>query len=78
MSGKTHTVEFAFGGVGLRVSDPAKVDDTIKEMIAIKRPVIVDVTSEDTGDLLHIPSEVGLIASKAGTRMARTGQIVSS
>jgi len=33
----------AFGGVGLRVSDPAKMDDTIKEMIAIKRPVIVDV-----------------------------------
>jgi acetolactate synthase-1/2/3 large subunit len=33
----------AFGGVGLRVTDPAKVDDTIKEMISVKRPVIVDV-----------------------------------
>jgi acetolactate synthase-1/2/3 large subunit len=32
----------AFGAVGLRVSDPAKVDDTIREMIDIKRPVIVD------------------------------------
>ncbi len=33
----------AFGCAGLRVSDPAKVDDTIKEMIAIKGPVVVDV-----------------------------------
>jgi len=33
----------AFGCAGLRVSDPAKVDDTIKEMMAIKKPVIVDV-----------------------------------
>ena len=32
----------AFGAVGLRVSDPAKVDDTIREMMAVKRPVIVD------------------------------------
>jgi acetolactate synthase-1/2/3 large subunit len=32
----------AFGAVGLRVSDPAKVDDTIREMMDIKRPVIVD------------------------------------
>ncbi len=33
----------AFGCVGLRVSDPAKVDDTIKEMISIKQPVVCDV-----------------------------------
>src|SRR5262249_3535196 len=33
----------AFGCVGLRVQGPAKVDDAIHEMIAIKRPVIVDV-----------------------------------
>jgi acetolactate synthase-1/2/3 large subunit len=33
----------AFGAHGLRVSDPAKVDDTIREMIAIDGPVIVDV-----------------------------------
>ncbi len=33
----------AFGCVGLRVGDPAKVDETIKEMVSIKRPVIVDV-----------------------------------
>ena len=33
----------AYGLAGLRVTDPAKVDDTIKEMIAIKGPVIVDV-----------------------------------
>ena len=33
----------AFGAHGLRVQDPAKLDDTIKEMIAINGPVIVDV-----------------------------------
>jgi acetolactate synthase-1/2/3 large subunit len=33
----------AYHCVGLRVSDPAKVDDTIKEMMAIDKPVIVDV-----------------------------------
>src|SRR5207249_2050111 len=33
----------AFGAVGLRVERPAKVDETIAEMIAIKKPVIVDV-----------------------------------
>jgi acetolactate synthase-1/2/3 large subunit len=33
----------AFGAVGLRVEDPAKVDDTIAEMLSVKRPVIVDV-----------------------------------
>ncbi|MBY0508711.1 MAG: acetolactate synthase 3 large subunit [Rhodospirillaceae bacterium] len=33
----------AFGCAGLRVTDPNKIDDTIKEMIAIDRPVVVDV-----------------------------------
>jgi acetolactate synthase-1/2/3 large subunit len=33
----------AFGGRGLRVFEPSKLDETIKEMIAIKGPVIVDV-----------------------------------
>ncbi len=33
----------AFGCVGMRVSDPKKVDETIKEMIAIDRPVVCDV-----------------------------------
>ena len=33
----------AFGCVGLRVSDASKVDDTIKEMISIDRPVVCDV-----------------------------------
>jgi acetolactate synthase-1/2/3 large subunit len=33
----------AFGAVGLRCHEPAKLDDTIKQMIAIKKPVIVDV-----------------------------------
>ena len=33
----------AFGCAGLRVSDPSKVDDTIREMISIDRPVVCDV-----------------------------------
>ena len=33
----------AFGCVGLRVSDPADVDDTIREMISVDRPVVCDV-----------------------------------
>ena len=33
----------AYGMAGLRVTDPAKVDDTIKEMMKIDGPVIVDV-----------------------------------
>ena len=33
----------AFGCVGMRVQDPAEMDDTIKEMISIKRPVVCDV-----------------------------------
>ena len=33
----------AFGCVGMRVSDPNKMDDTINEMISIKRPVVCDV-----------------------------------
>ena len=33
----------AFGAVGLRVSDPAKLDDVIDEMIATPNAVIVDV-----------------------------------
>ena len=33
----------AYGCVGLRVDNPAKVDDTIREMISINQPVICDV-----------------------------------
>lgn len=33
----------AYGCAGLRVQDPAKVDDTIREMMAIDKPVICDV-----------------------------------
>src|SRR5205814_6182596 len=33
----------AFGAVGLRCSDPSKVDETIEEMIRINKPVIVDM-----------------------------------
>jgi len=33
----------AFGATGLRCHEPSKLDETIREMIAIKGPVIVDV-----------------------------------
>src|SRR6185295_2467019 len=33
----------AFGAVGLRCHEPSKLDDTIKQMIDIKKPVVVDV-----------------------------------
>ena len=33
----------AFGAVGLRCHEPAKLDDTIKQMIEVNQPVIVDV-----------------------------------
>ena len=37
----------AFGAKGLRCEDPDKLDDTIKEMIALKHPVIVDVIVDE-------------------------------
>jgi acetolactate synthase I/II/III large subunit len=33
----------AFGGVGLRASRPSEVDDLIKEMLAVDKPVIADI-----------------------------------
>jgi len=38
----------AFGGVGLRAEKPSEMDDVIKEMIAVKKPVIVDVRIDKT------------------------------
>ena len=38
----------AFGAVGLRCEKPGEVDDTIKEMISVKRPVIVDCRVDKT------------------------------
>ncbi len=37
----------AFGAKGLRCEDPAKLDDTIREMIELKHPVIVDVIVDE-------------------------------
>jgi acetolactate synthase I/II/III large subunit len=37
----------AFGAVGLRTGDPAELDGGIKEMIKIKKPVIVDVLVDE-------------------------------
>jgi acetolactate synthase-1/2/3 large subunit len=33
----------AFGAVGLRAEKPGEVDDVIREMIAVKRPVVADI-----------------------------------
>jgi acetolactate synthase-1/2/3 large subunit len=33
----------AFGAVGLRAEKPSEVDDLIREMIAVNRPVVADV-----------------------------------
>ena len=39
----------AYGGVGFRAEHPDELDDKIREMIAVKRPVIFDcrVTKEE-------------------------------
>ncbi|MGE5477579.1 MAG: acetolactate synthase 3 large subunit [Bacteroidales bacterium] len=36
----------AFGAVGLRAENPGELDDVIKEMLAVDRPVIVDVRTD--------------------------------
>ncbi len=36
----------AFGAVGLRATKPGEVDDVIKEMLAVDRPVIVDMRTD--------------------------------
>jgi len=38
----------AFHCVGLRATKPSEVDDVIKEMIKVKRPVIVDMVVDQT------------------------------
>jgi acetolactate synthase-1/2/3 large subunit len=38
----------AFGAVGRRVEDPARLDDAIHEMLAIDRAVILDVAVDPT------------------------------
>jgi len=38
----------AFGGVGLRAEKPDEMDDVIKEMMAARKPVIVDVRIDKT------------------------------
>jgi acetolactate synthase-1/2/3 large subunit len=38
----------SFGCVGLRASKPAEVDGVIKEMLAVDKPVVVDVQVDQT------------------------------
>jgi acetolactate synthase-1/2/3 large subunit len=47
----------AYGGVGIRCDDPAKLDDAIMEMIDTPRPVIFDcLVSKDENCFPMIPS----------------------
>jgi acetolactate synthase-1/2/3 large subunit len=47
----------AYGGVGIRCSDPAELDDAIAEMINVKRPVLFDCLVEKHENCLPmIPS----------------------
>jgi acetolactate synthase-1/2/3 large subunit len=38
----------AFGAVGLRATRPEEVDDLIREMLAVKKPVIADIVVDRT------------------------------
>ncbi|MEQ8747735.1 acetolactate synthase 3 large subunit [Pyruvatibacter sp.] len=38
----------AYGGVGIRAEDPAELDDKIREMITVKRPVLFDCVVDKT------------------------------
>ena len=59
----------AFGAVGLRCHDPAKLDDTIKQMIDIKKPVVVDVLVDKTENCFPmIPSGAAALRHAAGPR----------
>lgn len=47
----------AYGGVGIRAEKPDELDDAIKEMLAVDRPVIFDcVVEQNTNVLPMIPS----------------------
>ena len=47
----------AYGGIGIRCSDPAKLDDAIMEMIDTPRPVIFDcLVDKDENCFPMIPS----------------------
>ncbi len=70
----------AFGCVGLRVDDAANMDDTIREMIAIDRPVVCDVVVDQKENCFPmIPSgkahnEMILGADdRAGTSVSKEG-----
>jgi acetolactate synthase-1/2/3 large subunit len=74
----------AYGGVGIRCEDPAELDDKIREMIAVKKPVIFDcrVTKEENCFPMIVSgkahnemtlgdevADLGSIVSEAGKRL---------
>jgi acetolactate synthase-1/2/3 large subunit len=73
----------AFGCVGLRATKLSEVDDVIKEMIAVKRPVVVDMCVDQKENCFPmIPSGaahnemiLGPTDKSAGTSGGKTGPI---
>lgn len=69
----------AYHCAGLRVSDPEKLDDTIKEMMSINKPVIVDVLVDQKENCFPmIPSGKAhnemILGSDDTTKKAITGE----
>jgi len=69
----------AYHCAGLRVSDPDKLDDTIKEMMSINKPVIVDVLVDQKENCFPmIPSGKAhnemILGSDDTTKKAITGE----
>jgi acetolactate synthase-1/2/3 large subunit len=70
----------AFGCTGLRVSDPAKLDDTILEMLATEGPVVCEVLVDQMENCFPmIPSgrahnDMILTAAEGRSRIAAEGR----
>ena len=72
----------AYGAVGLRADKPGQVDDVIREMIAVKRPVIVDcVVDKEENCFPMIPAGAAhnemILGPEEGTReISEEGKIL--
>jgi len=69
----------AFGSTGLRCTDPAKVDDCIKEMLAIDGPVLVDmVVDKEENVFPMVPSGASHNEMLLGSEQDNEGPKVTS
>ncbi|USG62788.1 acetolactate synthase 3 large subunit [Sneathiella marina] len=69
----------AFGSTGLRCTDPAKVDDCIKEMMAIDGPVLVDmVVDKEENVFPMVPSGASHNEMLLGSEQDNEGPKVTS